>query len=45
VISVVMIGPAMDEVLASCQHLARLPKDVPFWAAFWGRAPATASRG
>ena len=37
VISVVMIGPAMDEVLASCQHLARLPEDVPFWRAFWGR--------
>lgn len=37
VISVVMIGPAMDEVLASCQHLARLPADVPFWRAFWGR--------
>ncbi len=37
VISVVMIGPAMDEVLASCQHLAGLPDDVPFWRAFWGR--------
>lgn len=45
VISVVMIGPAMDEVLASCQHLARRPPHVPFWAAFWGRAAATPSRG
>ncbi len=37
-ISVVMIGPAMDEVLASLQHLRR-EKDAgrSIWRAFWGR--------
>ncbi len=37
VISVVFMGPARDVGRASCQHLARLPADVPFWRAFWGR--------
>ena len=36
-ISVVMIGPAMDEVLATLQHLKREVRDGrPFWPAFWG---------
>ena len=36
-ISVVMIGPAMDEVLASLQHLKR-ERDAgrSLWRAFWG---------
>jgi hypothetical protein len=38
VISVVMIGPAMDEVLASLQHLARVRRaGGSAWRAFWGR--------
>lgn len=37
VISVVMIGPAMDEVLASLQHLARERRaGRSTWRAFWG---------
>jgi hypothetical protein len=38
VISVLMIGPAMDEVLASLQHLrrAREREDRSLWRAFWG---------
>jgi hypothetical protein len=37
VISVVMIGPAMDEVLASCQHLRRVhDRGGPLWRTFWG---------
>ena len=37
VISVVMIGPAMDEFLASLQYLKRVKKaDVSLWKAFWG---------
>jgi uncharacterized membrane protein len=37
VISVVMIGPAMDEVLASLQHLRReKAAGRPFWRTFWG---------
>jgi hypothetical protein len=38
VISVLMIGPAMDEVLASLQHLRR-EQERPggsWWRAFWG---------
>lgn len=36
-ISVVMIGPAMDEVLASLQFLKRAKKaGKPMWQAFWG---------
>ncbi len=40
-ISVVMIGPAMDEVLASLQHLRR-EKEAgrSVWRAFWGRGSA-----
>lgn len=40
VISVAMIGPALDEVLASLQHLRRV-KDggASVWRAFWGRSP------
>ena len=38
VISVVMIGPAMDEVLASLQHLKRVrDADGSVWKAFWGK--------
>ena len=37
VISVVMIGPSMDEVLASLQFLKRAKKaGKPLWRAFWG---------
>jgi uncharacterized membrane protein len=37
-ISIVMIGPAMDEVLASLQHLRRVKNDpaASMWRAFWG---------
>ena len=38
VVSVVMIGPAMDEMLASLQYLQRVKRaGLPFWRAFWGR--------
>ena len=37
-ISVFLIGPAMDEVLASLQHLARVRRSGgSLWRAFWGR--------
>jgi uncharacterized membrane protein len=37
VVSVVMIGPAMDEVLASLQYLRKARNsDVSLWKAFWG---------
>lgn len=37
VISVVMISPAMDELLASMQYLQRVKrKGLPMWKAFWG---------
>lgn len=37
VISVVMIGPSVDEVLASLQYLKRAKKSgKPLWRAFWG---------
>lgn len=41
IISVVMIGPAMDEVLASLQFLRRAhDQNIPLWRAFWkGDAP------
>jgi len=41
VISIVMIGPAMDEVLASLQHLKRVAEspDKSVWRAFWGTGP------
>lgn len=36
IISVVMIGPAMDEVLASLQFLRRAhDQNIPLWRAFW----------
>jgi hypothetical protein len=39
VISALMIGPAMDEVLASLQYLKReMARGRSFWRAFWGRA-------
>jgi hypothetical protein len=38
-ISVLMIGPAMDEVLASLQHVARARRaGGSTWRAFWGRS-------
>lgn len=38
VVSALMIGPAMDEALASCQHLKRAADDPErsFWKTFWG---------
>lgn len=37
-ISVLMIGPALDEVLAALQHLSRARRaGRPFWATFFGR--------
>ena len=37
VISIVMIGPAMDEVLASLQHLRReYRRGSSLWRVFWG---------
>jgi len=37
VVSVAMIGPAMDEMLASLQYMKRVKdSDVSFWKAFWG---------
>ena len=37
VISIVMIGPSMDEVLASLQYLKReKARGRPFWRTFWG---------
>lgn len=39
VISVLMIGPAMDEFLASLQHLKRVKaRGGSVWRAFWGKA-------
>jgi hypothetical protein len=36
-----MIAPAMDEVLASLQALARVRRaEGSVWRAFWGLAPA-----
>ena len=41
VASLLMIGPAMDEVLASLQYLRRVrAAGLPFWPHFWGRAHA-----
>jgi uncharacterized membrane protein len=37
VVSVLLVGPAMDEVLASLQHLRRVAADGrSVWRAFWG---------
>jgi hypothetical protein len=45
VISVLMIGPAMDEMLASLQHLRReTARGNSWWRAFWGLAPAKIGR-
>jgi uncharacterized membrane protein len=43
-ISVAMIGPAMDEALASLQYLKRVSDkaDGSFWRAFWGTADSPA---
>lgn len=39
VISILMIGPAMDELLASLQYLKRVKKsNASVWMAFWGKA-------
>lgn len=39
VISVAMIGPAMDEFLASCQYMRReQDRGRPLWRVFWGLA-------
>lgn len=39
--SLIMIGPALDEVLASLQHLRRVQRrGGSVWRAFWGLAPA-----
>jgi hypothetical protein len=36
-VSVLMIGPAMDEVMASLQHVAQVRRDGgSIWRAFWG---------
>jgi uncharacterized membrane protein len=37
VISMLMVGPAMDEVLASIQHVKRSAARGQGWRAFWGR--------
>jgi uncharacterized membrane protein len=43
-ISVLMIGPAMDEVLASLQHLAREARaGRSWWRALWGRSHEAAA--
>jgi uncharacterized membrane protein len=37
VISILMIGPAMDEMLASLQYMQRVKRSkASFWKAFWG---------
>lgn len=46
VISVLMIGPAMDEVLASLQHVGRQRRQGHSgWRVFWGRPLATPAPG
>ena len=44
-ISLAMIGPAVDEVLASCQFIRR-ERDAGHsaWQAFWGRSPGALAR-
>ena len=45
-ISVLMIGPAMDEFLASLQYLKRVRDDGgSVWRAFWGLDRSSPSRG
>ena len=42
IISVVMISPAMDELLASLQYLQRVKqKEFSVWKAFWGKSSIT----
>lgn len=42
VISVAMIGPAMDEMLASMQYMQRVKRSgASFWKAFWGFSSVT----
>jgi hypothetical protein len=42
-ISITMIGPALDEVLATLQHMARARRaGRPFWRTFVGGVPAAA---
>ena len=44
-ISIVMIGPAMDEVLASLQHLKREAREGrSWWRTFWGLGEARSSQ-
>jgi hypothetical protein len=44
--SLCMIGPALDEVLATLQHLARVRAEGgSLWRAFWGRSPEVAGTG
>ncbi|MGB8375406.1 MAG: hypothetical protein WCE57_08815, partial [Salegentibacter sp.] len=36
-ISIIMIGPAMDEMLASLQYMQRVKRsDASSWKVFWG---------
>ncbi|MBX6341322.1 MAG: vitamin K epoxide reductase family protein [Thermomicrobiaceae bacterium] len=45
-ISVLMIGPAMDELLASLQYLKRVRAEGrSVWRAFWGLGEPAAARG
>ena len=45
VVSVLMIGPAMDEFLASAQHLRRCrDRGQSVWRAFWGLRPERSAR-
>ena len=42
-LSLIMIGPAMDEVLASLQHLKRVSEDdQSVWTSFWKGSPPLA---
>jgi hypothetical protein len=44
--SLAMIGPALDEVLASLQHLRRAARSGrSWWREFWGLGPETAEEG
>jgi uncharacterized membrane protein len=43
ILSVVMISPATDELLASLQHLQRVKRSgASVWKAFWGKQPVIA---
>ncbi|QJW91202.1 vitamin K epoxide reductase family protein [Spirosoma taeanense] len=44
IISIIMIGPAMDEVLASLQYLQRVKRSgLSVWKAFWGNEEINAN--